>query len=750
MSIAVEHRESAPHPGAAAAGSLFRFLAGLRRQARRWIWIESLAWLALLCAAVFWGTLACDRGIEPPGWVRAAAVAGAVAGIIWLLAVKLVARLVLPLSDESLALVVERGHPEFRDSLSTAVGLARADRTDVDGALLARTTGEAVALLDGVEPARLFHRRRLCLLALAGAVAAGTIGLLAAVRPAVAAVWARRVVLLSDEPWPRSVQLTVDGFRDGVRVVARGSEVDVIVHADGPHGPPEVVELRTRGPAGWRTDRMGTRGGATTTGQTFGHVLEGVVEDTTLEIRAGDARLRNLRLHVVDAPTLESLSVRGTLPDYLGGGDRRPPAARIVALPRGSRVDIVCESTKPLSAATLAVRPAGESPAGEEERILGTIEPGAAGPPPRSISGTIESLLADATVVVRFTDTDGLSSREPTAFTLAAVPDEPPRVALRLEGISTAVTPHARLPLAGTIADDHGLADAAVRLSVGSRPARREAGGRTADRRAAADRAAEERTLPIARVRGGEPLIDLPADAPEVVPLDGLGLVPGGRLEVAVSARDRCTLDGEPQVGTSDTWTLDVVTPEELQALLEAREIVLRRRYEAAIDDFAQGRDRLAAGPRQDGAAVDDPAAAAARFGEAVARAAGETAELSAAFRGIRLELDNNRLLTPELERRLVVQIADPLAALAADDLAGLSKACRDAAGLAAGGTAVVVRRADEVLARMRDVLGRMMELESVNELIERLRGVIRTQEQIRAETLERQKRKAREALESP
>jgi len=47
-------------------------------------------------------------------------------------------------------------------------------------------------------------------------------------------------------------------------------------------------------------------------------------------------------------------------------------------------------------------------------------------------------------------------------------------------------------------------------------------------------------------------------------------------------------------------------------------------------------------------------------------------------------------------------------------------------------------------------VLDRMLELESINEVIERLRGVIRVQEQIRDDTLERQRRRGREALESP
>lgn len=62
-------------------------------------------------------------------------------------------------------------------------------------------------------------------------------------------------------------------------------------------------------------------------------------------------------------------------------------------------------------------------------------------------------------------DTDGLTNREPITFTLVATPDEAPRVAARMRGISSAVTPRARLPIVGTISDDHGLADAEVRLA---------------------------------------------------------------------------------------------------------------------------------------------------------------------------------------------------------------------------------------------------------------------------------------------
>jgi len=740
---------------------LLRLLETLRRQARRWIWIESLALVCLCGGLVFWGSLLVDWSIEPPAWVRRSMAALAVLGLVWLLWTKLFSRLARPLTDEALALVVERGHPGFRDSLSTAIELAGGSRDDIDPELLDRTTAEAVAMLGQVRPATLFRRRRLATLALAGVGAAASIGLVAVMRPAVAELWTRRMVFFGDEPWPRRVSLSVEGFVDGVRKVARGSDVDVIVRAEA--GPaaggraaaswiPAVVDLRSRGSTGWRSERMGMRGGETADGQAFGHVLKGVNESLLLEIRGGDSRIRNLRLEAVDAPALDVLEIEYTLPSYLGGGRRRAPPARIVQVPRGSGVEIVCRSTKPLSAATMLALPVGgrrqEHPQGGTAEgpgdVLASVGPSSGGPPPKSLVGRLPSLDGDRSVVVRLTDTDGLVNREPITFVLSAVADEPPRVSVRMRGISTAVTPRARIPLEGSIADDHALAQAVVRIRVADGP---------------------ESTLPIARVRDGAAVVDLPADAPEIVAIEPLGLAVGRTLELAVTATDGCTLDGPPNTGTSDAWSLAVVTPEALMAMLEAREIILRRRFESCIADVAQTRDRLVAGGRGDAGAGDargDGVVAAedeffgdvSRLGESSSRAAGETAEIAAAFRDIRLELDNNSLLTPELGTRLILQIADPLSTVASRDLPALAAACRKLverpAAERSAARQALVQQADEVLARMRSVLDRMMELESFNEVIELLRGVIRTQEEIKAETLKRQKQRAREALEQP
>ncbi|MEI6505635.1 MAG: hypothetical protein WCO90_07100 [Planctomycetota bacterium] len=721
---------------AVAAAPLAALLASIRRQATRWIWVESLALALLAALAAAWLSLAIDWLVEPPAWVRACILVVVLATIVWILVTRLVTRLRVPLTDESLALAIERTHPGFHDGLSTAVAFARlragGDEFDadeprdefVDRELVDRTIAGAVALVDRVRPEVLFRRTRLMGVALAALAALGATTAAAAASPGVASAWARRLLFLADDPWPRRVMFETRDFAAGLRTVARGSDVDVVVLARAKGAMPDVVELRTRSRDGWRTERMGTRGGPTEAGQVFGHVLKRVDNDLTVEVRGGDARLRGLRIVVADPPAVADVRIVATLPEYLGGGSRQLVPSRLVQVPRGAAVEFACTSTKPLATATLAVRQAGgEAPA---EQPIAILKRGAADM--RTISGRIPAIDADTAVLVRLTDTVGLENRDPLVVMFSAVPDERPEVALRLVGISSAVTPQAVLPLEGTISDDHALGGAAVMLAAGEL----------------------DRTLPIARVRGGESLVELPAAQPELVSLAGLGLAVGARLEVVVSARDTCTLDGEPNEGRSDRWTLDVVTPESLRAMLEAREILLRRRFEATIDDCAKVRDLMANEAQIENAG--SPSTVLARCGEATARAIGETSEIAAEFRGICRELANNALLTPEIEARLVTQIAAPLSALVDGELAAVARASRGPAGTgsAAGDQRGVVRLLDVALARMRAVLERMLELESVNEVIERLRSVIRTQEQIREETLERQRKRGREALESP
>jgi|LakMenEpi03Aug12_release.lakeMendotaPanAssembly.Ray.scaffolds.fasta_scaffold160063_2 hypothetical protein len=696
----------------ARAAAVFDLLAAIRRQARAWIVVESLALLVLTLVAAGWAAYGFDRLVEPPAWVRVGLVVGTTVALGWLAVVRLVLRLARPLSDESLALAVERAHPGVGDALSTVVSCGRRGvdaAAPIDDELLARTAAEAEAAVAAVRPTSLFRIRGLVgLAAVAGVALAATAAALAA-RPAEAGVWLRRVLLLSDEAWPRRVALAAEGFESGRRVVARGADVDVIVRATAQGRLPEVMELRTRGRGGWRSDRMGTRGAADDHGQTFGHVLPAVVEDLELAVRGGDARLAGLRIVVADPPAIDRLAITCTPPGYLGAEPRSLAVSRLVPVPTGSRIDIVLTATKPFASADVRVRPAATDAA--PTPVVWASVPDSDG---RAVAFALENVAADTDVLVRLTDADGLGNREPVAVVITVVPDEPPRLALRLAGVGPAVTPQAVLPIEGTITDDHAVAAAAVRLDWGT----------------------GSRDLTIEQAAGGATAVTLDANRPVRVGLADLGLAVGSRLAVTVLARDDCGLATGPNTAVTETWTLDVVAPDTLRAALEAREVMMRRRFEAAVGDLAGARD---AGPAADGA---DPVR---QLGEAVARAAGETGEVVAGFRSIRREFEINGMLTPELDARLAGEIMTPLAAVAAGELAAAGRACREQAELP-----TIVAAIDAALTRMRAILDRMLEQESVNDVIEKLRGVIDAQQRIREDTLEWKRKRGREALEAP
>ena len=75
----------------------------------------------------------------------------------------------------------------------------------------------------------------------------------------------------------------------------------------------------------------------------------------------------------------------------------------------------------------------------------------------RGFSYALEPLLKDTTLLFTLTDTDGIRSRDPVRLALVPLPDQPPQLAVQLDGIGTAVTPQARMPAVGRITDDYGI-----------------------------------------------------------------------------------------------------------------------------------------------------------------------------------------------------------------------------------------------------------------------------------------------------
>jgi len=727
-------------------------LDALRQRIRRYVWLEGLgagvAWLG----AMFWGSLATDWLFEPRAGLRAALLAAALAGlaaVVWATAVR---RARVPLSYSNLAMLLERRFPEFRDSLLTAVDLTgTAVPDDCNPHLLAQSCRQAEAPVRQVRLARVFNRVPLRRSLGAAAVFALSIAGFASASPDQAAVWVRRAILLSDELWPRNSRLVIEGFDSGVAKVARGADLEIVAKADlAMPVVPEVVEVRYRGEHGLRRlmSRVGRAEPARDEYQEYSYAFRGVLAPIEFDLVGGDAALRGLKIEVVENPAIVEMTLECEYPKYMDRAAGVVSVTGLMQVPLGSRVTVRARSNKDL------VRVAIELPLEEPPKPPQRVVPAG---DPRGFQYVIEKLSKDTTLLFTLWDTDGIKSREPVRLALAALEDQRPQLSVQLRGIGAAITPLASIPAVGRVGDDYGLARIWFEYAIDKQ---------------------EPKAQPIATPPGNATEFRL-SQALDVRPL---GLKAGQKLLLQVKAEDRCALAAGPGVGTSDRWLLDVVTPEQLRTMLQSRELVLRQRFEGVIKDVTETRDSLARVDFEPAApSPEKPAAAGApEAGEgADAQAsqsperllaqrllrvqwaqqnsrkdAHETGALAESFGDIREELINNRVDTEELKSRLEDGIARPLRRIADEMFLELDRrldrlqAALADPGAGREGRTQALQQVDAILLAMRQVLGRMIELEDYNEAVELLRAILRSEQELRRETDRVYKQRRRELLE--
>jgi hypothetical protein len=250
--------------------------------------------------------------------------------------------------------------------------------------------------------------------------------------------------------------------------------------------------------------------------------------------------------------------------------------------------------------------------------------------------------------------------------------------------------------------------------------------------------------------------------------------VPGQRFSIALKAADRFNLDQKPHAGSSQQFVLDVVSPSDLLALLERRELSLRQRHEAIYEKMTDTRNLL--GRIEFGATANKDASAGVNTepgGEEsaardlarrrlrvagslqnVLQAADEVGGVADAFDDLGQELTNNRIDNPDLQSRLREQIALPLHRIADERMPQLAtqiKLVEQNIANAATGEAELLKSvalADAVLVEMKQVLDRMLELETYNEVVALLRTIITDQDEINRQTKEQQKERLRSLFE--
>lgn len=776
---------SIPHKTISPA--LVALLDGLRRRIRSYIWVDGLAAIVVLLGLAFWLSLGLDWVFEPPAPLRLSTIGAVGLGVVWLLYRVIFRRAFVRLADRSMALLLERRFPSLDDSLLTVVELADHEdpEREFNPEMIAETERVALAGAQHVRLGAVFNTRPLLRrIGFAVLLLASVIGFGVAARDAFG-LWVRRSLLLSNELWPRKTRLMVDRFDDQPSLkVARGSDVDLSVKADAAPGRlvPDVVEVRYSSADGARVRDNMSRQGEVIVGrddvQPYGYTFKGVLAPIDFYVLGGDDRRGPFHLDVVDSPTVKQMTLHCEYPAYMNRAPREIPVTGIMPVPRGTRIVIRAESNKNLQEVQVDQVLDGNSPTTMRWKI------DAAGTARQQFELALEKFNTEATLLFTLLDTDSIKSRDPLRLAISAVADEAPQVALRLSGIGTAITPQARLPLAGEILDDYAIGAAWFEFRVDQQQPGKQA--------FAAEPAGRD------KMRVDEAL--------EVGPLE---LQPKQKLSLVVQAADTYDLAGEPNVGSGAKYVLDVVTPAQLRTMLEARELQLRRRFETIMQEFTDTRDLLARldvsgaprvqegdvppssdlpSPPQDATptrasdsqppgdepgdepgdvASSAPRAAetpeniaagrkvqAARVNQNSSRSADETRGLAVAFDDIRAELVNNRVDTEELKKRLKDGIADPLRRISdarfpelLERLKRLENVVEKPAEASAAQDAAR-QQADIILVEMQQVLDNMLELETFNEVLDLLRAIIKSQEELNQQTRDRQKSKLRDLLE--
>lgn len=709
-----------------------RLLRTARRAVRSYVLAEALCIVLAWCALAFWLSLGIDRLWEPGRAVRVAVLTAGIGTAVVLLVRSGLFRALRRISNATLALIVERYHAQFRDSLITTVELSgRAALGRVGQAMLSRTAESAEGLVPEVQLRRMLNLRRLLWLACGALVLfGGTVGF-CLLMPQTFGIWADRYLAMSDRPWPRRVHLSIEGFPDGVAHVPRGDDHRVIVKADTRKEVPERVEIRYRDPGGrWLREAMireGVADPAQDRYQEYSYVFRSLISPVTFDVYGGDARLHDLQIHLVDRPVVTRVELEYKYPTYLNRESQRRTIEGIMEVPEGTALVLHARCNKPISHATAGWETGGEDTA----RQTAEVEIGEDG---SSFTLDLGRLEQSGRLLIGLVDRDSIASREPYPLVLSVVEDTPPRVDVRVRGVSSTVTAEVVIPLVGRISDDHGVGTVTC---------------------IAASPSGETRT-PL--VTPNTPIS--PVEVRGRFDAERLGLEPDDRFSLVVEAADTCDLAGDVNRTQTQPWNFQVVTPEELRSSLQAREMILRQRFESHIADVERLREQLVANramPQESGEEEDEDAVLARRLAVIRSRqdcrkAAHDVENVEAAFRDIYLELENNRVVTPEDGVHLLEEIADPLATVGErlynleERLAALESQLD--APQVDGSYQAAIDETTEILQAMRAVLEVMLKMEDFNEAVELLKSIIEMQKEVEAETRRRHAEELRRLLE--
>jgi len=654
------------------------------------------------------------------------------------------------LTADAMAAVIENRDRNLRDELISAVQFATAARLDprFDSPSLVAALIDRVARRSGPSWHGLTHDGRFVRSLALGALCLILPLAAACFAPATVAVFVSRNLLLANTPWPSSIRLEPVGFVGGLLRWPRGDPLTIVVNAMG-DAPQRGVRVEYESADGQRSRQTMAAIGD----RQFRIELGPLDQSLRLRFLVGrwgvDERSDDYRVEALDRPSVRAIQIAVTPPAYAHQAAYQWPAGQMSGdVLNGSSVELTAETNKPVASAALVGAIPQPIPAVRRNERTWS----AAVTPQRS--GSFFFDLADA---------DGLKDLRPISCVIRLVRDRPPRVRLTLPGAGDMIVPRAVLQIVAEIEDNLGIASADL-IYRAQRAADLSSVDSATTAPASAPTTAPAATQPD---EGVEPLPGLEPyqtsfSARRQFPLERLQLIVGDHISIFCRAHDFNPIsDSSPSPadtpagneGRSTTYTLRVVSSDELLAELARRESEWRQEFEQVLKTQQRIREDVVDLHRRRTATApaDDPQRAYRDFARRQRQQGNRLKATRKSFEDLLAELEVNQLATSQIRRRLNGGVIEPLARLIdtsqTDAVALLD---RQEAHFDTAAAADLDRLQDDMIQTMRSILANMLKWEGFNEAVGLLQDLLKLQSEVKGETQKEMERRLEELFGSP
>ena len=423
------------------------------------VWKRTLFWTGCGIAivgliSILAGAAIVDLLMPLPGSVRIVLLIGIIGAVGYLLYRYLIQPLRVKLTPHDVALNVERKHRDLEDRLVSALQFGEAETEDpIKSHLLQRLVTDAVERTDGIDfKATIDKSKKRKHIGIAVAVLAGC-ALIALIFPTELNISINRLL----SPWEKTepvftTKLTVE---PGNARILRGRSLAINLEVTG-KAADKARLIYKKGDSAADTelqhqeiDMMQIEGEK----HRFGYEIFNINENMEYYVTANGIESERYTVEVFDMPKGTAVEVTYTYPEYTQLNPITQQGEGNIRAVAGSQAEVRITTNKAIESATLTVEAQDPTPM--------LISDG------RTLTTTLD-VLTDGKYTVKLLCVDGFNNQTPIEYTITAIPDEPPEVAIKEPGRDIKATKLEEVKVLAEAVDDYGVENMTLMYSVGS------------------------------------------------------------------------------------------------------------------------------------------------------------------------------------------------------------------------------------------------------------------------------------------